>query len=188
MIQEQDWTEAYKEMCRIVSPHEDKLTGIIEIKHIDLWNEQVDFLPEEYPFPPHSLFFQFTAESVKTIGGNAQEVVMIVDLIYVLDSLADTYDKSTTQDIAFEFIATCKKLHHLFQGRSGNNFSSMDRMGMRRIPAPPYLRTWSQSYRTTIMDYSGVKDMKQATITSATLSQGVAPAPNNDFQLFETNL
>lgn len=188
MFENQDWTEAYKEMCAVVKPPNNKTGGIPEILHMDLWTEQIDFLPEEFPWPPHSLFFNFNTDAIRTVGKNVQELAMKIDLIYCLDSLAETYNESDTQAIAFEFMATCKKIHSKFQGLSGLNFSSMNRVALRRVPAPQYLKVIAQTYDCIIMDYTGSKQPGEATITSLGINKNAAPGQNINWKLFDTKL
>lgn len=188
MDETQDWGEAYKELCQIIRPKENPEAGIKEIQHIDLWMDQIQHIEEEYPFPPHSVFINFNAEEVKTVGRNAQEMDMRIDIIYSCDTLADTFDGSETQDIALEFIAICKKLHNKLQSRSGTNFSSLDRVGFRRLPSAPYLLVMVQTYSSVIMDYSGVKQMGEGTITNVTVRPGQKPDQTDTENLFEVNL
>ncbi len=42
------------------------------IKHIDLWNEQVEFIEQETPFATPAIFIEFLPFNWQTLGGNAQ--------------------------------------------------------------------------------------------------------------------
>lgn len=43
------------------------------IKHIDLWNEQVEFIEQETPFDTPAIFIEFLEMKWVTLGGNAQK-------------------------------------------------------------------------------------------------------------------
>ena len=43
------------------------------IRHIDLWNEQVEFIEQEEPFDTPAVFIEFRPVQWRTMGGNAQQ-------------------------------------------------------------------------------------------------------------------
>jgi hypothetical protein len=170
MQQEQDWTEAYKELCAIIKP------AIPAIKHIDLWYEQINYPKEEYPYPEECLFIDFNVNSIDTLGGNVQDLNVTFSFIHVFDTLSDTYNESTNQDIALSFMATQKKLHNLLQGLGGVNFSPMDRVSNKRIPTQEgYLNIREIGYNCIIREYCAAKEYTETTITSIGISNAVAP-------------
>jgi hypothetical protein len=189
MLQNQDWTEAFKEFCLIVKPEnpEDALKGIPEIRHQDLWHNQTEHLDEEYPWASDTIFYNFKCRQIRTVGLNVQECLFEVDIIYVLDTIADTYHKSDNQAKALLFMERCKRIHHLFQGRSGENFSAMNRTNIYPIPAAPELIVMAQTYETIIMDYTGMREKGEATISSATINGDQSPNTPADWQLFKMN-
>lgn len=187
MIEEQDWTEAYKELCNVIRP-EDPEKGVPEVKHCDLYHGQIEHAEDDYPWPPSSVFFDFNAVDIKTIGQNVQEMLFAVEVIYAVDLLADTYQKSQTQDISLMFMATCKRIHQVLQGKSGKHYGTMNRVGFRRMPSHPSLMVIAQRYETIIMDYSGMKVEGEATVTGFKTKKGEAPGFDPDKKWFETNL
>lgn len=161
MVQEQDWTEAYKELCILIKP------AVPEIKHIDLWYEQINYQKEEYPHPEQCLFIDFVVNEIKTLGGGVQDLECTILFVHVFDTLSETYHGSTNQAIALAFMATQKKLHKLFQGLSGTNFSPMDRVSNKRIPTQEgFLNVRELGYNCIIRDYSAVKEYTEHTITA----------------------
>jgi hypothetical protein len=174
MVQEQDWTEAYKELCVKIK------ADVPEIKHLDLWYEQIYFEEDEYPYPENCLYLDINIESTKTLGNNAQELECTIGFIHVFDTLSETYHTSTNQAIAFEFIATQKKLHKLLQGLSGTNFSPLDRVSNKSIPGAKkngYLIVRNMMYKCIIIDYSATKEYNTHTITDIDISSTPAPVP-----------
>ena len=58
-----------------LTDHLKKLTdteGNQLIKHIDLWNEQVEFIEQETPFANPAIFIEFMQFNWQTLGGNSQ--------------------------------------------------------------------------------------------------------------------
>lgn len=182
MIEEQDWTEAYKELSAIVK------TKIPEIKHIDLWYEQINYLPEEYPYPEQCLFIDINTISIETLGNNVQALNCAITFYHVFDTLSDTFEGSTNQDTALAFMQVNKKIHAAMQGTSGNNFSPLNRTSNKRVPTR---ETWmivrEQTYDCIIMDYSACKEYTEHTITAVELSKGQAPT-EPPFDMLEINL
>lgn len=170
MKQEQDWTEAYKELCTHIK------SKVTEIKHIDLWFEQLNNLGDEYPFPNHSLFIDINADEITTLAKNVQEMNCIISFYHMFNTLSDTFEGSTNQNTALEFMGVNKKLHSNLQGVSGLNFSPLDRITNRRFPLPEgWLIVRVQEYRCLITDYSAWKEYTEHTVTAIGLDNSQAP-------------
>lgn len=181
----QDWVEAYKELCAIINNEADPAKGVEEVGHIDLWHEQIDFLPEEYPWPSGSLFINFNAVGIETTGKKVQDMNFEISFILVLDTLSDTYNKSDTQEIALAFGLIMRKIHKLLQAKYGANFGPLNRVRFRRIPAPQYLIAYEQTYTSLIRDMSAMDEPAQANLTGSTVKKGfVKPATNEDIKLY----
>ncbi|HXU28143.1 MAG TPA: hypothetical protein VN698_13010 [Bacteroidia bacterium] len=147
----QDWIEAYKELCTLIK------AKVTEVKYTDLWYQQIDFEQKEYPFPRHSVFFEFFCDRTETIGGGAQDMYTSISVYHVFYTYSDTFDEATNQATAFEFGDVIRKINNSLQGTEGVNFSSLNRTGFKRYPADSYLVCYCQTYNTIIRDYSGVK-------------------------------
>lgn len=175
MIQEQDWTEAYKELCTIIKAQ------VTEIQHIDLYYEQLNYLPEEYPFPNHSLFIDMQVEEIETLAKNVQALKCMLTFYHVFYTLSDSFDTSENQSTALEFMPVNKKLHKALQGLSGTNFSPLDRKSNIRVPHQEgYLIIRAQAYESTIMDYSAMKEYTEHTVTAVGLNRNAAPPGSID--------
>lgn len=64
----------------------------------------------------------------------------------------------------------------------------MDRIAIRRVPAPQYLMAYAQTYAVTIMDYSAVDEKQEREITGFNLKKGEAPETPKDWALFESRM
>jgi hypothetical protein len=185
MITEQDWLEAYKEICALLKHDPDtNPKGIEEVKHYDLWREQVDYMEEEYPWPPGSLFLEFNCVGIDTDGLGVQNMNFEVGVIFALDTLGDTYIESETMDVALAFGAVLKKIHNKLQGTAGESFSSMSRIGFRRVSAPQYLMVYKQTYSTIIRDMSGMKEKGTATVKKQTVKKRTSLPYDDGIKLY----
>lgn len=179
MIQSnQDWIDAYKELCDIFK------NNLPEFPHLDLWHEQIDYPADEYPWPSDSVFFDFGINGIDSIGLQVQDLNMRIGVIYVLDTFADTYADSTTQDLALQFGEKCKKIHRLLHGSSGVNFSELSRVDLKRLPAPQYQMVYRQEYSCIIRDMSAMADEGTAVITSHTAKKEITRPPAADVKLY----
>ena len=177
MVAKQDWLEAYKELCVI-------LEAIPEVKHIDLWHEQIDYLPEEYPWPSGSIFIEFNTNDIETTGLKVQDINAEIDIYFCLDTLADSYNESTTQAIALAFGAVLKKIHKALQGVHGLNFSTLDRRSLRRVSAPQYLMVYKQTYKCIIRDQSAMDEYEDREIKKVSVTPIAPVAAGNNSPLF----
>lgn len=188
MQEGQDWLEAYKELCNIINNPTDAEKGMPEVKHIDLWHEQIDYEENEYPWPAESVFIEFAMNNISTTGLKVQDLDCVITFFYVFDTLSDTYHKSSNQETAIAFGTGLKRLHRLLQGTTKDNFSSLDRVAFRRVPAPQYLMVYAQSYRCIIRDESAMDETKDATIGGSTINSNYNPTNQPDYSLYKTDL
>jgi hypothetical protein len=167
----QDWIEAYKELCAIIK------TNINEIDHIDMFYDQIFSPQSEDPFPPNCVFIEFNTESIKTIGLKAQDLEMAITFYHCFETLSETYHTSDNQAIALAFGAIQRKLHNKLQALTGVNFSSLNRIGLKRIPTPnTSLIVYALTYTSIIRDYAAIDEFTDVTIGEVTIEEGTAPA------------
>ncbi len=173
MIDNQDWIESYKELCILINKN------IPEIKHIDLYHNQLAYEKEEYPFPESSLFIEFNTTSIDTIGIKAQDMNMQIRFIYAFDTLSDTFNGSDNQEIALSFGSVIRKLHSLLQSKSGNNFSSLNRIALLKEPSPEGVIVYAQTYSCIIRDYSATDETTEVILSelSPPITAAVEQAP-----------
>lgn len=181
----QDWIEAYKELCILIE------TKVPEIKHIDMDHDQLMFEQEEYPFPETALFMDFSTESIQTVGLKVQNMNMQVKFTLAFDTLSDTFHHSDNQAISLAFGGILRKLHKLLQGKSGTHFSSLDRIGLRRAPAPEACIAYSQIYTCIIVDYAAMDETTEGDMLTANIKMDLRkgePPAGTDMKLFEINM
>lgn len=119
----ENWKDLFVELATKVQ------TQIPEIKWIDLWNNQVNFLMEEHPFPTPALFMSFRTVNTQDMGDKQQEVNLQVDFHLYYETFLDTYQNGVNQQSALEFLNLMDALNGYFHGTSGDNYSSMRRSG-----------------------------------------------------------
>lgn len=181
MKESPDWLSAYFEIGEAIKQES---TGIPDIKHIDLWHEQVDYVAEEYPWASGSLFVEFAAVDIESTGEKVQDLLMDISFIYVLDTLSETYIESPTADIVKQFGSTLQKLHAFLQGKTGVNYSALNRVGLARVSAPQYLLAYKQVYRCIVRDQSAITDTVEALVQSVTVKKNISTAPSGSDSLF----
>jgi hypothetical protein len=171
----QDWTEAYKELCAIIK------ANVTEVKHTDMWYQQLDFEEKEYPWGNHSVFFDFNTDDIKSVGNLAQEMNCQIGVYHVFNTLSDTFDGAANQNTALSFMPVIRKINNALHGKAGVNFSSMSRIALKRYNAPSYLVCYYQVYSCIIMDYSAAKQFDETQslndipVTLQITKQTVAP-------------
>jgi len=161
----QDWIEAYKELCLIIKQQHPN------IQHIDLYHDQLQFEGQDDPLPERRVFFDFNAPQIDSIGIRAQDMNMLIGVVYAFDTLSDTFEGSDNQAVALEFGSDIRKLHAILQAKSGKNFSALNRVAMTREPAADGIIAYRQTYTCIIRDYSPVE--KTETIDLETQNVGV---------------
>lgn len=183
MAQVQSWTEAYKELCVLLD------TAVPEIKHKDLWYEQINFPKEDYPYPDRSLFMDIKIDQIETLSQNIQDLNCTITFYFVFNTFSDTFHGSVNQSTALEFVDILSKLHGALQGTSGNNFSPLDRVKDERfVTREGYLNIREMSYKTIIRDYAAVKEYRIVTVDEIAINDSQAPVVNwNDLYQPPTN-
>lgn len=147
----QDWGEAYKELCALIA---DKVPGI---KHVDLYYGQEQFVDTDgnwLPFRAPAVFLEFATFSVDDLGARSQQLTLDITAYLYVETVQDTHDGSLGQRRALEFVGLMRKLHQALHGATGEHFSSLSRVDMRRMTAPPYVYFYAQTYRTVLIDNS----------------------------------
>lgn len=144
----QYWTELYKEIA-------EKITGKMpEVVWVDLWHDQVSYLTEELPFDTPAVFIGFSTVAIDDRGVLVQDCDTQIDLYLFFETFSDTYMTSYNQDRALDFLKTLTRLHALFHGKSGDNYSAMRRVDMRREESGGAGNLYRISFQCLVTDYS----------------------------------
>lgn len=128
--------------------------GLPEIKHVDLWHEQVSYLAEELPFDTPSIFIGFSTIDIKDRGQLVQGIDVQVDMYLFYETFSDTYFGSDNQDRALEYLNSLTRLYALFHGKEGENYSEMRRVDMREVDSGGAGNLYKLSFQCMVNDYS----------------------------------
>lgn len=158
------WTDLYNEIA-------DRITEKLpETAWIDLWHEQVNYLTDELPFPVPAIFVAFNTIATDDRGGLVQDCDTQIDLYLFYETFSDTYVGSTNRDSALRFLDQLTRLHALFHGKSGRNFSAMRRTDMRREESGGAGNLYRISFQCLVTDYSAQHLFTESTNTSADIA------------------
>lgn len=128
--------------------------GLPEIKHVDLWHEQVSYLAEELPFDTPAIFIGFSTTEVADRGQLVQGIGVQVDMYLFYETFSDTYFSSDNQDRALDYLNSLTRLHALFHGKDGENYSEMGRVDMRDVDSGGAGNLYKVSFQCMVNDYS----------------------------------
>ena len=137
------WSELYKEITDRVK------NNLPDVRWVDLWHEQINYLTEELPFLTPAVFVGFGTREADDAGLTVQ-----VDLRLFYETFSDTYDGSANQDKALAFLDRLTELHALFHGKSGRYFTEMRRIDMSREESGDAGNLYRISFECLVTDYS----------------------------------
>lgn len=135
--------------------HEKRITdNMPEIKHVDLWAEQVSFMAEEHPFKSPALFFSYRILQADDQGERIQDIRMQVEIYLFYETFADTARGSKKQAKALNFLDMLTKVNACFHGSAGTYFSEMRRTGFNPVETGTANLLYVQRYECSIIDTS----------------------------------
>jgi hypothetical protein len=175
------WTELYKEIA-------EKITGKLpEIKWVDLWHDQVSFLTSELPFDTPAVFIGFSTVAIDDRSLLIQDCDTQIDMYLFFETFSDTYHGSYNKERALGYLDTLTRLHALFHGRSGTNYSEMRRVDMRREESGDAGNLYRISFQCKVVDYSAqvLYDQMQDPSRELEITKGDAPALEDTPPLYD---
>lgn len=111
--------ELYKVLC-------EKLRSIGEIKHIDLWNRNVEFIEQETAWDRPAVFIEICPITWEQItGGKTQRGNGLVKLHIVTDWQGSTADGSPYQEESLAVFDYSQKVQRVIDGLTGEYFHSL---------------------------------------------------------------
>lgn len=134
----------------------ERMEALPEIKHVDLWHDQVDYLSEEHPFPTPAVFFGFTTLNVSDNGELMQTTELQVDIYVFYETFADTYNGATMQNEALEFLDLLLMVGLMFHGRTGEHFHQMRRSGTFRQESGGSGNLYRMQFQTNVSEFSAL--------------------------------
>ena len=138
--------ELYLEQQQIITD------SLPEIKHVDLWHEQISFLEEEHPFQAPAVFFAYGSNSMEDAGNKIQKVNLQVDVYYYFETFADTARNAKRQSVALDYLKTISKINACFHGISGTYFKEMRRVGFQPVQTGTANLLYVQRYECYLID------------------------------------
>lgn len=148
----QFWTELYKELATKITEN------IPEVKWVDLWHNQVNFLEDEHPFPTPAVFLSFRSRQIEDAGLKVQSVKLQVDFFLYYETFLDTFQGAYNQDASLRFIDTLDHLYALFHGTDGNNYSNLRRIAFNPVDTGNAGNLYQLSFECLLQDYSAMKE------------------------------
>lgn len=174
----QNWKDLYTELATRISDN------LPQVKWIDMWHNQVNFLDSEHPFPTPAVFLSFRSQDISDTGTRVQQVSLQVDVYLFYETFADTYHGSWNQGSAMAFLDTLNGLQALLHGRSGENYSGMRRISFDPVDTGNAGNLYRISFQCLLADYAAQKTYTDAELEEMNLSKGSAPEEDpgyNDF-------
>jgi len=142
------WSEIYRELAEKIT------ANIEEIRWVDLWHEQVNYLTEELPFPTPAVFVAFNTRGTEDKGTLVQDCHTQIDFFLFYETFSDSYDGSQNQDGALNFLNKLTELYALFHGKPGENYSEMRRIDMSREESGGAGNLYRISFECLVTDYA----------------------------------
>ncbi len=148
--------DTYKELASRINHN------VPQIKWIDLWRNQINFLENEYGFPFPAVFLSFRANQMNDLPGHNQNIDTSIDLYLAYETLADTYHGAVNQQSALEFFEILEKLNTCLHASGGDTFTGMRRHSFTPIDTTDGILLYRVTYNATLIDRSGnVKNSSQ---------------------------
>ncbi|MEH0007574.1 MAG: hypothetical protein V6Z82_02495 [Flavobacteriales bacterium] len=162
----QFWTELYKELAQRIT------TRLTEVRWVDLWHNQINFLEEEHPFPTPAVFLSFRSQQLEDTGLKTQAVTLQVDCYLFYETFSDTFEGSYNQQGALAFIETLDHIHALFHGSQGENYSSMRRIAFAPVDTGNAGNLYQVSFSCLLQDYSAMKTFVDGHVEALDIKRG----------------
>lgn len=185
----ESWSNLYLEMAQTLaadlSEDEIKKFGNLNtisgyetktpIRWMDIWNNQVNFLSEELPFPAPAVFFSYRTTGITDLGEKAQQITLQIDCFYFYESFANTFHGSFNQEDAIRFLKIMDFINSRFHGTSGDNFNSMRKIGFNPEDTGGTGNLYKIVFECIIRDDSASENLENGTFTGLDLTNGYEP-------------
>lgn len=160
--------------------------NITEIKTVDLWSEQVQFMADEHPFKSPAVFFGYRILNTDDQGEKQQQLRLQVDIYLFYETFADTSKGSKKQKKALDFLDLLTKINACFHGTSGSYYGEMRRTGFNPVETGGAGIFYVQRYELSMTDDSAQKlynTMKFENMEVEVIEE-IAPIVVNDKPLY----
>lgn len=167
------WTNLYTELVGIAK------AKLPEIEWLDLWHDQVGYLTAELPFPSPALFFSFNVTACDDKGLLQQDCDMSITMYLFFETFSDTYDGAFNQAGALDFLTTMTKIHQAFHGKSGVNFGTLRRTGMKQEESGGAGNLYSITFASIVEDASATPVFDSTEVNEVTVDNEPFTRPSN---------
>lgn len=112
--------EIYQMLCQ-------RLGSVAEIKHIDLWNHNVEFIEQEENWARPAVFVEFCPiQWQATVPGVRYTCEPLLKLHVVTDWAGSSAAGSDWQDEALQSLTLSRRIHEVLCGMEGESFMDFD--------------------------------------------------------------
>lgn len=123
-------------------------------KHIDKFNDQITMMAngQEIEMDYPAVLIQFGPIAWETRSPNLQYGPCTIQFHVVDMTTADSYQGSSSQDIALEQMKLYRKLHSVLQGAASDYCSKLDRVGQEEDEVYGEMNSMILSYSTILVE------------------------------------
>lgn len=185
------WCNIYKElsarimdMRKILDNMEDlspelaeELAAVPDVRYIDLWHEQIDYLEEEHLFPTPSVFIGFNTLEISDVGILAQDIDLQIDLYVFWETFSDTYNDAVMQEDALNYLNLLTLLGMMLHGKSGTHFGTLRRTHVGRVESGGAGNLYRISFECKIRDYTTMEQSSQVDMKNKEISVSAGTVP-----------
>lgn len=179
-----------KNLKELYLEHEAKITdNLPDIKHVDLWSEQVSFLMDEQPFRAPAIFIAYRTLRTEDVGDKIQKVRIGVDLYYYYETFAATKRGSKKQEKALNFLEELTNIHKVFHGSSGEHYSDMRRVAFAPVETGTANLLYVQKFECTVVDDSAAAILEETDVEKISVvnEEIIPPAEDDYYPIIEVN-
>ena len=177
-----------KNLKNLYLEHQTRISiNIPEIKHSDLWSEQVSFMADEHPFKSPAVFFGYRVLLTEDQGEKIQDLRLQVDVYLFYETFADTGKGSKKQQKALDFLDLLTKINACFHGTFGNYYSNMRRTGFNPVETGGAGILYVQRYELSMIDDSAqeiYENLKFEEMDTEVIKE-IVPPVGNQSNLYE---
>jgi hypothetical protein len=175
-----------KSLENLYLEHEGMITNNLpDIKHVDLWKEQVSFLADELPFKSPAIFLSYRILDTIDAAGNGQILTLGIDIYYYYETLSNTHRSSKNQNKALGFLDMISKIHALFHGTDGENYSEMRRAGMSPVETGTSNLLYVQKFQCTADDDSAMTIFEETSVNEIDITKSIDVEPDEEEDYIE---
>ncbi len=131
-----------------------------KLKHVDIWNNQIDEYERELPFDMPAIFVELQVSNLVTKGGRWAQHGTLQVTLHVVQYELDSKEKKS------KLLSYLDEVNKVVHGLQGERFNHLLRTDIRLSPSAPQIVKHEIVYVANCWDYEAVqtKDFTQVTI------------------------